>query len=485
MRKMFLDDLPRYYKGIDWKSCIGKNVKFIYDDIEGEVKILDYIVGSMPHLVLEYKGSVCDPIAISGFQKCQIATKILKLKSKQFLFNIGQVLETKLGEIKITNAKKENGLKLYQYKCLKCGYNCDEHYIKGELIKEKWIVESSLKNGCGCAVCGNICTVTEINSIYKTYPYYKELGIDEEWAKKYSLSTRTEAPITCPYCGNKYHKRADHVIRNRNSYCGKCGDGFKFPEKFINNVLNQLGVEFLTQLSSKNFKWCGKYRYDFYIPKNNMIIEVHGGQHYKSTTNFKMSLKEIQENDKIKEELAKENGIENYIVIDFRKSEFEWAIWNIHKKLKCYFDFSNVNFENALNFALGNYKKQICEMWDSFNDGNKTIGDFVKEFNIKETKTCIRKYLKFGDEVGWCVYDAEVESLKANKKSSKKSKERDSKSINVTKDGYHITTYKSFADLEKYSLQDLGVKINKSSALQRCKGRIDKPLHGYMFEYIS
>ena len=46
MRKMFIENLPRRHgrngKEIDWKNTIGYKVKFVYDDIEGEVEIIDY-----------------------------------------------------------------------------------------------------------------------------------------------------------------------------------------------------------------------------------------------------------------------------------------------------------------------------------------------------------------------------------------------------------------------------------------------------------
>lgn len=44
MRKMFIEDLPKYEGGnINWKDSINLYVKFIYYDIEGEVRILNYI----------------------------------------------------------------------------------------------------------------------------------------------------------------------------------------------------------------------------------------------------------------------------------------------------------------------------------------------------------------------------------------------------------------------------------------------------------
>ena len=40
MRKMFLEDLPKKNKNINWKLSVGHKVKFIYEDIEGSLKII-------------------------------------------------------------------------------------------------------------------------------------------------------------------------------------------------------------------------------------------------------------------------------------------------------------------------------------------------------------------------------------------------------------------------------------------------------------
>ena len=51
IRKVDLSELPRkegfgINKGkmlIDWKTSIGYKVSFVYDEIEGEIEILDYV----------------------------------------------------------------------------------------------------------------------------------------------------------------------------------------------------------------------------------------------------------------------------------------------------------------------------------------------------------------------------------------------------------------------------------------------------------
>ena len=42
-------------KVINWKKCIGLDVRFIYDDIEGSVKIIDYIDG---YVEIDYNGRI-------------------------------------------------------------------------------------------------------------------------------------------------------------------------------------------------------------------------------------------------------------------------------------------------------------------------------------------------------------------------------------------------------------------------------------------
>ena len=57
MKKVFLDDLPRKGKIINWKECTGYKVKFIYDKINGYVEILKYINGNRPRLRVKYENN--------------------------------------------------------------------------------------------------------------------------------------------------------------------------------------------------------------------------------------------------------------------------------------------------------------------------------------------------------------------------------------------------------------------------------------------
>ena len=80
--------------------------------------------------------------------------------------------------------------------------------------------------------------------------------------------------------------------------------------------MNWLEQEKIFFIKEKIFNWSEQKRYDFYLPKQNLIIEYHGVQHYKEVKEFFLPLKEQQKIDSWKEAQAKENGI-NYLVISY------------------------------------------------------------------------------------------------------------------------------------------------------------------------
>ena len=172
-------------------------------------------------------------------------------------------------------------------------------------------------------------------------------------------------------------------------------DGISIPEKFMISILKQLNIEFITQLNKSTFKWCQNYKYDFYIPSLNMVVETHGGQHYErgfESCNGK-TLKKEQENDRLKKELALNNNIKNYVVVDCRKSELEWLKENTIKELDRYFNLSNIDWGLVWNNSLKNLvyevkrlveegynNKQIAEILDI---NEKTVRNYKKQLGIK------------------------------------------------------------------------------------------------------
>jgi len=171
------------------------------------------------------------------------------------------------------------------------------------------------------------------NCLAYTHPEIAKLVLNKELSYQLTHGSGKKVDFVCG-CGKIIKDKTVHTVVRRGLSCPECSDGISYPEKFMFNLLDQLDIDFESQ---KIFNWSENKRYDFYIPKYDCIIETHGLQHYKHT-GFDRTLEEEQRNDDLKEKLAKENGIENYIVIDCRKSEMEWIKNKVlDSKLKAFF----------------------------------------------------------------------------------------------------------------------------------------------------
>lgn len=307
--------------------------------------------------------------------------------SPKYFYEIDQIV----GNIKIIDRKiflDSKGIKRkkYKYKCLNCGFDCGLHYKNEKQINDYWMEEGNIKRGSGCALCrkSSKIVVPGINDITTTDPWMIDYLKDKNMAYKTNYSSNKKIKMICVNC-----KTEKTTSPNKLSYygfsCKYCGDGFSYPEKFMSKVLKQLGVEFKTQLSKSTFKWCDKYKYDFYIPSLNIIIETHGGQHYRDNTSFKKSLKEVIENDKYKEKLAKDNGIENYIIIDCRKSESDWIKESIlESKLSMIFDLDTINWDGMDDFIKE--ESLFINIKNDINNNEINIEEITKKYNISRSE---------------------------------------------------------------------------------------------------
>lgn len=255
----------------------------------------------------------------------------------KYKYKIGEVLIGKLEIVEhlitLEGEKYQQKRRSYKVKCLECG----DIQIK----TEKNLGKSVQRNKQGCLVCIGQKVVYGINSIHDTDKWMIDLGVDFEEAKFLTSKSEKEISVVCPDCGKKFSKRLDYIYNNRSigcscSYCGK-----SYPERVMAGVLNQIGVDYESEYSPK---WSKPKRYDFYLNSSNTIIEVHGAQHYIDTSSrYLKSLKEEQENDRIKYENAISNGIEKYVVIDARESELLFIKNSILKSLKGILDFRDVD----------------------------------------------------------------------------------------------------------------------------------------------
>src|SRR5574344_2560092 len=95
IKKVFLEDLPRggLNRGnrINWEGSIGYKVKFIYDNIEGEVEIVKY---DKKTEYVDIKYLTNEPFKIKTANlKCCCLGNMLKVNTSDFKIEIGHIFK--------------------------------------------------------------------------------------------------------------------------------------------------------------------------------------------------------------------------------------------------------------------------------------------------------------------------------------------------------------------------------------------------------
>lgn len=98
-------------------------------------------------------------------------------------------------------------------------------------------------------------------------------------------------------------------------------------EQLVARLLRQAGIIFQQE---KNFKDCynGYYRYDFFLPEKNIVIELNGMQHYQFTKIFykkKSDFTKAQERDRRKISYCLANNILLYIIPYWEKDNLHYT----------------------------------------------------------------------------------------------------------------------------------------------------------------
>lgn len=324
-----------------------------------------------------------------------------RTKEKLTLFETNPELE------KEWNWLKNNELNIYPTELTKGAHkkvwwNCKKGHEWEDVIGNR-------TSGCGCPICSNHRIQEGFNDLYTLRPDLRVYFENVEYAKKIAVNSNKNANLICPDCFTKKVMKISDLSR-RGFSCHKCGKLSSRPEKIIVGVLNEVGIDFIKELGKKDKEWIqGRKRYDFYFKMNNeeFIIETHGAQHYRENTFVYQggrTLEEEQENDRIKKELALNNGIkeENYIVLDCRNSELEWIKNSIlNSRLNDIFDLSSIDWIKINEFSVENKVKTVC----NFYNNNKELlsnGEIAKELGI--SFGTLISYLKSGNELGWTNY---------------------------------------------------------------------------------
>ena len=260
----------------------------------------------------EFQQNPFDHYSGSGCPKCweEIRSEVLTIPWEEVLKSLK---ETHGDKYHYNNEDYKNSSS-------KIRINCPKH---GEFSQDV----TSHKHGQGCPKCGR-----ERISEFLTTPWEEVLKSFRQTHKdEYEYTPDTYNLLETPmemFC--KKHGRFEQTPKNhRNgSGCPICKSSR--GEKEIEFLLRDLNIEYEHQ---KKFpKLSMYYRFDFYIPSINTIVEYNGSQHYEPVKHFGglKSFKNTQRRDMIKKQYCLDNGI-NYEVIRYDE-ETKLRVFEILKK---------------------------------------------------------------------------------------------------------------------------------------------------------
>lgn len=278
---------------------------------------------------------------------------------------------------------------------------CQEHNYHGSYLT----TANSFSSGKRCPYCVNR-KVNYFDSVgFLHHDIAKQIYQDVELNDVNILDTYKLAPqkhdifyFKCDKCNNITKKRLDYVT-TRGLTCDACGDGVPYGEKFISYLLRFSKIRFINQFSKHNEEWCGKYRYDFYLPDHNKMLNTIGYGLLSQLNNNQVNDNQDYRN---KKELAISQNIE-FIEIPYlyynKRSIDKYAI----EILKDIVDFKNIDLNKIHEMCDKGFVYESSELWLK---GNTSLEIAEK---LGTCRASAIKYLKKGTKLGLCNYNARRE----------------------------------------------------------------------------
>ena len=261
--------IPIYEKGpykgkFDWKNAVGLKIGFKCGDTEGYIEVIEYIKGSRIKIKWADKTKI---ISTSSLLKRSL-DELTGKYSFEYRYSIGKELKDSHRNLVIigreTRSTTYQNYRYYRVQCNTCGW--DEGYVE----------ELELKHGAGCSCCVGRTVVVGINDIPTTAPWmipYFQDGYEE--AKLYTAKSGKAVRFVCPDCNRTKEKKIRIITLHKRGGIGcTCGDGKSYPHKFMFSVLTQININFQEEYQPQ---WLEGKKFDFYLPKRRLIIEMDGG----------------------------------------------------------------------------------------------------------------------------------------------------------------------------------------------------------------
>lgn len=391
-----LSELPKKKWGgkdvINWVETLNCKVKFQYGDVSGELLIKNTLKNPKGRTnrdcLIEYMNEEY-VINTAELRRIEISNTILResyKKPEKFRFAIGEVVnglvvkERRVLKIGFRSRKK------YRVECQRCGQQSE---------KEEYVLKYT-----GCPVCSNKKIIEGINDVTTTHPWIIDLAPNptKEQIKKYSYGNNSKKfDFVCPNCKTSQRITLDNLTRQ--GFSCKCYTG-SFGERLIKGLLDSNDIFYIAEHKVK-IKNHNRY-YDFYLPDKNLLIEIHGVQHYQDSHFFNsLSIKQ-KEIDYLKKQEALNRGY-SFLEVDMRESVND-VIEQVggHLSLKNKNIVSHTNIQKNFNelYQSGTSKKQI----ESAMNISETLYYRLKsvaltDYNLSLIKQKRHQHIKKGKKV--------------------------------------------------------------------------------------
>lgn len=309
--------------------------------------------------------------------------------------------QQRLNELKqpliIESKRKEGNKEIFTILCYRCGNSFDADR------KAIFTACNLRKNGRQtdwCPICNQKRVVQGLNDVATLRKDLVKYFVKPDDARKYGIGSHAKAKLKCLECG----KERDVEIAdfcNRGFYCPYCSDNISLGNKIIRHLIRQLPVDESTIEFSDI--WTQKKIYDCYFmyQGKKYLIEIDGLQHIRGT-NW-ATKEDQQENDALKNKLAKENGYE-LIRIKAYKSDFEYIKENIlESRLAELFDFKLVDWETIYKQTITSMNVEMAKYYMEHED--MMMKDIADHFHVSHVT--LRKALKKLTKMGLCDYSKE------------------------------------------------------------------------------
>lgn len=229
------------------------------------------------------------------------------LKFKQLSNQEIEAITKKFPNFEIDFSSYKGSMQNVKIKCLNCGREFERMFCN---LKSK---------NTDCPYCTKRLKTTDILKEELINKYGKEVfDFSKIEQKKNNLSEQT---VKCLNCGREIKTNIKSLYKGfRCPFCCFISRG----ELSIIKILEAKGILFESQ---KRFAELGNLSYDFYLPKENLLIEFNGRQHYMPVSVFggdKAFQKQVS-HDIIKKKFAENKGIK-LLTIPFYEKNLEEVI---------------------------------------------------------------------------------------------------------------------------------------------------------------